>query len=185
MTLGLFATVEEAALCYARTPEGRAAAVAAAASQPPMTAKEAMRQAEGEGLTLLTADKADDSLGYKYVTLCRRSGITKPYQAEMRRGGKQVFLGLFATAEEAALCIARTPEGRAASRNRGLAEADDCEANAIMVEAYELMDGDGDGDGPWNKDLCIVEARVWLCGTRGSARSSPRSIRPACSSCAK
>ena len=33
----------------------------------------------------------------------------------MWRGGKTVHLGYFATAEEAALCVARTPEGRAAA----------------------------------------------------------------------
>ena len=32
----------------------------------------------------------------------------KPYKAEVRRGGKQVHLGTFATAEEAALCYAKT-----------------------------------------------------------------------------
>ena len=33
----------------------------------------------------------------------------------MRRGGKQVSMGHFATAEEAALCVARSPEGQAAA----------------------------------------------------------------------
>ena len=33
------------------------------------------------------------------------------YQARVNRGGKLVHLGMFATAEEAALCIARSPEG--------------------------------------------------------------------------
>ena len=41
---------------------------------------------------------------------------TKPYQAQVRRGGKQVSLGHFATAEEAALRVARSPEGQAAAR---------------------------------------------------------------------
>jgi len=34
----------------------------------------------------------------------------------VRRGGQVVYLGIFATAEEAALCVARTPEGQAAGR---------------------------------------------------------------------
>ena len=34
----------------------------------------------------------------------------------MRRDGKQVSLGSFATAEEAALCVARSPEGQAAAK---------------------------------------------------------------------
>ena len=36
----------------------------------------------------------------------------------MRRCGKDVTLGHFATAEEAALCVARSPEGRAAAAKR-------------------------------------------------------------------
>ena len=39
----------------------------------------------------------------------------EPYKAQVRRGGKKVHLGSFATAEEAALCIARSPEGQAAA----------------------------------------------------------------------
>ena len=34
----------------------------------------------------------------------------------MRRGGKKVSLGTFATAEEAALRVARSPEGQAAAK---------------------------------------------------------------------
>ena len=40
---------------------------------------------------------------------------TKPYQAQVRRGGKQVSLGHFATAEEAVLRVARSLEGQAAA----------------------------------------------------------------------
>ena len=97
----------------ARTPEGQAAAATAAAATaaPPMTAEKAARQAEAEGLTLL---KADNTAGYKGVRVDSR-GKTKLYQAMVQRGGKQVSLGTFATAEEAALCFARTPEWRAAA----------------------------------------------------------------------
>jgi len=41
----------------------------------------------------------------------------------MWRGGKDVYLSSFATAEEAALCIALTPEGRAATRRAAAAES--------------------------------------------------------------
>ena len=41
----------------------------------------------------------------------------------MRRGGKEVYLGYFATAEEAALCVARTPEGQAAAERAASAES--------------------------------------------------------------
>ena len=121
-----------------------------------MTAVAVFQRTEAEGLTLLTAD---NSTGYKYVTVESRRKA-KPYKAQVQRvgGGKNVCLGLFATAEEAALCNARTPEGRAATRKRGLAEADDGEADAFMVEAHELMEGDGDG--PWDEDPCVVEAVI-------------------------
>jgi len=109
VSLGSFATAEEAALCVARSPEGQAAAKRAAAP-PPLTSEEAWQQAEAEGLTLL---KADNTAGYFGVV--HKPGHRTPYQARVRRGGKQVSLGHFTTAEEAALCIARSPEGQAAA----------------------------------------------------------------------
>jgi len=117
VTLGFFATAEEAALAYARSPEAQAAvaAVAAAAASPappPMTAEEALRQAEAEGLTLLQSER--NSTGFKGVQFNSRNSKTKPYQALARRVGNNVSLGFFATAEEAALAYARSPEARAA-----------------------------------------------------------------------
>ena len=75
-----------------------------------LTAEEAVRQAEAEGLTLLRSESSIS--GYKGVYFDRCLNI-KPYQAVLRRGGKNVHLGYFATAEEAALCYARTPEAQA------------------------------------------------------------------------
>ena len=110
--LGSFATAEEAALCVARTPKGRAAvAERAATAAPPLTSEEALGQAQAEGLTLLVAD---NKTGYYGVSLTH-PGRPNPYQAQVSRGGKTVSLGSFATAEEAALCVARSPEGRAAA----------------------------------------------------------------------
>ena len=68
-------------------------------------------QAEAEGLTLL---EADNKAGYYGVH--HQSGRHKPYLAHVKRGGRLVHLGSFATAEEAALCIARTPEGQEAAK---------------------------------------------------------------------
>jgi len=113
VTLGFFATAEEAALAYARTPEAQAA-VAAAAAPPapaPMTAEEALRLAEAEGLTLLKSEGSNT--GYKGVVF-NNNTKTKPYQAYMNRGGKTICLGFFATSEEAALAVARSPEAQAA-----------------------------------------------------------------------
>ena len=60
-------------------------------------------QAEAEGLTLL---KADSKAGYFGVKLSN-PGQPKPYQARVSRGGERATLGMFATAEEAALEVAR------------------------------------------------------------------------------
>ena len=68
-------------------------------------------QAAAEGLTLLVAN---NKAGYFGVHI-KNPGRPKPYQAQVSRGGKKVSLGNFATAEEAALCIARSPEGQAAA----------------------------------------------------------------------
>ena len=148
--LGYFATAEGAALCFARTPEGRAAALAAAAAPPPMTAEEAVRQAEAEGLTLLRADS--NASGYLRVVFKSRgtTPYTKPYQAQVRRGGKQVSLGYFATAEEAALAYARESAAQAVSSRKRKAEpcaepeegqegADEDDVEVVVLDAYELF----------------------------------------------
>ena len=100
--LGIFATAEEAALHVARSPEGRAVAAERAAAAAPPTSEEVRLQAQAEKLTLLVAD---NSSGYFGVYL--KPGLSKPYQAQVRRDGKRVHLGYFATAEEAALSVAR------------------------------------------------------------------------------
>ena len=74
-------------------------------------------QAEAEGLTLL---EADNKTGYFGVYLTS-PGRPKPYAAQVSRGGTMVSLGSFATAQEAALCIARSPEGRAAAERAAAA----------------------------------------------------------------
>ena len=103
-------------------------------------------RAEAEGLTLRVAD---NKAGYFGVTH-KKHVRTKPYEAQVNRGGKTVSLGTFATAEEAALCIARSPEGRAAAAKQAAAapspltseEADvvEVEVEAELVEAEEAED---------------------------------------------
>ena len=112
--LGYFVTAEEAALCVARTPEGRAVAAERAAAAPPLTSEEARQQAQAEGLTLRLAES---KTGYSCVSLSN-PGRPKPFEAAVRRDGKNVSLGYFATAEEAALSVARSPEGRATAVER-------------------------------------------------------------------
>ena len=124
--LGCFATLEQAALCIGRAPEGRAAAEKAAAAAPPaprLSSEEIRQQAQAEGLTLL---RADNKTGNFCVSL-NQPGHPKPFQARVWRGRKKVSLGCFATAEEAALCIARSPEGqRAAAAKQAAAERAAC-----------------------------------------------------------
>ena len=110
MHLGRFATAEEAALCVAQTPEGKRRAAAAS----PLTSEEALQQARKEGLTLLLAKP---KTGYFGVNV-DESRKTKPFGARVRRGGKDVRLGSFVTAEEAALCVARSQEGQAQAAQR-------------------------------------------------------------------
>ena len=81
----------------------------------PLTSAEALRQAEAEGLTLAPAKSAT---GLFFGVSLRWPGTPRPYGAGVWRGGKNVHLGTFATAEEAALCVARSPEGQAAAERR-------------------------------------------------------------------
>ena len=109
VSLGYFATAEEAALRVARSPEGQAAAVRAAATAP-LTSEEVRQQAQAEELSLILADNKTG-----YFGVHRKRGRKRPYQARVKRAGKEVNLGYFATAEEAALSVSRTPEGHAAA----------------------------------------------------------------------
>jgi len=95
--LGIFATAEEAALAFARTPEAQAE-VANAKPAPPAD-NEFVAQAATEGLKLEPSSHAS---GYKGVIL-----LGGRYRAQVWRVGKNVVLGCFATAEEAALAVAR------------------------------------------------------------------------------
>ena len=74
-------------------------------------------QATAEGLTLLVAD---NKAGY-FGVYNSNPGCPKPYKAQVRRGGKDVNLGSFATPEEAALCVARSPEGKEAAQRAAAA----------------------------------------------------------------
>ena len=108
----------------AAAKEAKAAAKASAAKEAAAAkgakAKEARQQAQAEGLTLRVAD---NKTGYFGVNLATKPGLPKPYQAQVWRGGKNAHLGSFATAEEAALCIARSLEGQALAAERAASTA--------------------------------------------------------------
>ena len=134
VSLGRFTTAEEAALCIARTPEGQAAAEKAAVV--PLTSEEARQQAQVERLTLLVADNKTG-----YFSVYRQPGKPKPYQAQVRRSGEMVHLGSFATAEEAALCVARSPEGRTAAERAAASEEGQGRAPAMPSGAVLKEEG--------------------------------------------
>ena len=79
----------------------------------------ARRQAEAEGLTLQRSDNEAGYRGVYYIIhrTARKSCTVRPFKARVRRGGKQVSLGYFETAEDAALAYARTPEAQEEVRN--------------------------------------------------------------------
>eukprot|EP00964_Phaeocystis_antarctica_P097863 scaffold63929_cov65-Phaeocystis_antarctica.AAC.1 len=109
-------TKEEAALAYARAPEAQAQ-VAAEVANPkpvPLTAEEAVAQAAAEGRNLETSKSAAVYRGVNYKVERSRYAPTKCagqarkcYEAKVQRAGKHMHLGCFATAEEAALAVAR------------------------------------------------------------------------------
>ena len=80
---------------------------------------------------------AENKTGYFGVYLTN-PGRLKPYQANVWRGGKQVHLGSFATAEEAALCVARSPEGQAAVQRAAAAAPLTSEEARQQARAGEL-----------------------------------------------
>jgi hypothetical protein len=65
----------------------------------PLTAEEALAQAAAEGLTL---ERSNRTAGYMGVNV-----DGSRYKARVKRVGKDICLGAFATAEEAALAVAR------------------------------------------------------------------------------
>ena len=82
-----------------------------------MRSEEARQQARAEGLTLRVAENTTGYFGVHLHPSCK----AKPYKAQVKRGSKDVQLGSFATAEEAALCVARSPEGQAAAEREASA----------------------------------------------------------------
>ena len=93
-------------------------------------------RAQAEGLTLLVADNKTGYFGVGH-----KPGRPKPYQVQVRRGGKSVHLGYFVTAEEAALCVARTPEGRAVAAIEKVAAAPPLVSEEAQQQARDAIIG--------------------------------------------
>jgi len=100
--LGIFATPEEADLRYARhIGAARAAAEAVGIQGPrPATASEVRATAAAEGLELVSS--TSNVTGFRGVAM---NG--SKYEARVREEGRQRYLGVFTTPEEAALRYAR------------------------------------------------------------------------------
>ena len=147
--LGRFATLEEAAYCYALSPEGledaaQLAEAEALRQEQEMTSAQARATAAKEGLELRTC-------GSGFVGVVRTSQTCKlPFMAQVKRGRKTTSLGYFRSAEAAALCYARSPEGRAA-------------AEAKRAEALPPMTADA--------ALAAAAAEGLVLPTSGSSRS--------------
>ena len=100
------AKAAQAAARLARAAAKAAAAAEKKAALSPIASEEEVRQqAHAEGLV----PSARSVTGYHGVA--HRPDKSKPFLAHVKRGGKNVSLGSFSTAEEAALCFARSPEG--------------------------------------------------------------------------
>ena len=95
-------------------------------------AGKARQQAQTEGLTLLVTENSTGYLGVKLRPGMYRGDIPKPYQARVRRGEKKVILGYFVTAEEAALCVARSPEGQAAAKRSAAPQLSEEEGKGMV-----------------------------------------------------
>ena len=104
-----------------------------------MRSEEARQQAQAEGLTLR---KTNSTSGFVGVHLQTQPGQPKPYQARVRRGDNKVHLGSFATAEEAALCIARSPGGQAAAQRAAAAELS-FDQSATAWEIHKIAELEG------------------------------------------
>ena len=101
---------------------------------------------------------ADSKTGYYGVSLDQR-GQHKAYQAKVTRGGKQVSLDHFATAEEAALHVARSPEGQAVAQRAAAAPppltgdddsgedtGEESEEEFEVLDAVEVLDASDDDE---------------------------------------
>ena len=151
-----------------------------------MTAAEAHAAAAAEGLALV---RAENAAGFQNVR--RANSDSKPFQANLRHRGRDHYLGVFATAEHAALAVARflgpagasAPTGRkrpaasgagpsAPPSKRGKQPADDDDEEEYVVKAEAVSDDDDDAPpppAPAPPVLCYCERPAalldgrWVC----------------------
>ena len=135
-----------------------------AASRGTMTAAEAIAAAEAEGLALRTAETAT---GYRHVWP-NPGNASKPFVAQLHGGsngrekphGKEKYLGIFATAEEAAFAVAR----HLGAKVRSIGPT----YSLTAAEAHAAAAAEG---------LTLVKANT-LTGYKGVSRRQVGSIHP-------
>ena len=148
-----------------------------------MRSEEVRSQAQAQGLTLL---EAKNKTGYFGVY--HQPAKLKPYKAGVSRGGKEVHLGCFATAEEAALCRARSPEAQVAAKKAAAAppltgddvggddageEGEEGEEEIQVLDAVEVLVASSD-DGRDAEALTLEAEEVTLVVERKRTRESTR-----------
>jgi hypothetical protein len=144
LRLGNYETAQEAALVYARAAkaspshthsrealtaaevEVRRQRKASREAAAPLTAAEAEAQAKAEGLAL---ERAASASGYKGVYVKGRR-----FKAELARDGQNTSLGVFETAQEAALNYARAAEAH---------DTTDAAKRAVYSELWERPKDNG------------------------------------------
>ena len=82
---------------------------------------------------------AENKTGYHGVYPYHRSK-DRPFVAQVTQDGRVLTLGCFSTAEEAAMCVARTPEGRAAAKRAASAPPARPDPAAIEMVAQEAAE---------------------------------------------
>ncbi|EOD34401.1 hypothetical protein EMIHUDRAFT_98774, partial [Emiliania huxleyi CCMP1516] len=154
--LGSFATAVEAAVAYAR---------AGGEYQPPAPPTVAT---EAEGLRLHLSSSS--STGYKNVGKLP-SGR---YQVQHKVGGRQVYLGSFATAVEAAVAYARAKAGKARGPERAAEEAGSAEgAEAEGMEVEQAEEAEAEGSAGGEKGETAEEAEAGSAGFTASPPPPP------------
>ena len=182
MTLGYYATAEEAALNYARclgkdaaiaAAEGIEAELTAKATAPQLTRSDVLRQAAEEGLELIRSAKCGS--GYRGVVEQRNGWWGAQDSDNATR--TTTWLGNFRLIEEAALAYARFKAGipaagplqpgapipgasngsarRAIAATHGVHLARTGKLRAAEVEAVAVVEGEDDADGD---DAMLVDA---------------------------
>ena len=87
-----------------------------------------MASEDGLSLPLLVAKNRSGYYGVSHQT-----SRTKPYRAQLKRGGEDVRFCSFATAEEAAQCVARSPEGQAAAERAAASSSHAVQRPPVLI----------------------------------------------------